>query len=88
MPPKPAPEKPAEPEQTASADPFAAWDQAIQSLEAESKAKAKAEAERRNAPEPVPEPKPSEVKPTVQRPKKPAGDSFSLEDILAEFKDE
>ena len=88
VPPKPTPEKPAEPEQTASADPFAAWDQAIQSLEAESKAKAKAEAERRSAPEPIPEPKPSEVKPTVQRPKKPAGDSFSLEDILAEFKDE
>lgn len=81
--PEPGPEapKPAEP---ASEDPFAAWDQAVQSLEAEAKAKAEAAAE----PEPIPEPKPSEVKPTVPRRPKPAEDSFSLEDILAEFKDE
>ena len=79
--PKPEAPKPAEP---ASEDPFAAWDQAVQSLEAEAKAKAEAAAE----PEPIPEPKPSEVKPTVPRRPKPAEDSFSLEDILAEFKDE
>ncbi len=78
--PAPAP-KQAEP---ASEDPFAAWDQAVQSLEEEAKAKAEAAAE----PEPIPEPKPSEVKPTVPRRPKPAEDSFSLEDILAEFKDE
>ena len=52
--------------------------------EQEAKAKAAAAA----APEPIPEPKPSDVKPTVAKPKQPASDSFSLEDILAEFSDE
>ena len=79
--PKPAePKKPAEPQ----ADPFAAWDKAVHSIEQEAKAKAAAAA----APEPIPEPKPSDVKPTVAKPKKAETDGFSLEDILAEFSDE
>lgn len=79
--PKPAePKKPAEPQ----ADPFAAWDKAVHSLEQEAKVKAAAAA----APEPIPEPKPSDVKPTVAKPKKAETDGFSLEDILAEFSDE
>ncbi len=78
VPPKPAAETKAQSE----GDPFAAWDKAVQELDRE--AKAKAEAAKR--PEPVPEPKPSDVKPTVQRPK-PTSESFSLEDILAEFQD-
>ncbi len=73
--------KPAEPQ----ADPFAAWDKAVHSLEQEAKAKAAAAA----APEPIPEPKPSDVKPTVaKQPKAASSDGFSLEDILAEFSDE
>ena len=81
---KPAvPPRPAQtPQPKSESDPFAAWDKAVKELDRE--AKAKAEAAKR--PEPVPEPKPSDVKPTVQRPK-PADDAFSLEDILAEFKD-
>lgn len=83
--PAPAPktesEQPAEPQQP---DPFAAWDRAVQTLETEARVKAAAAA----APEPIPEPKPSDVKPTVAKPKQPASDSFSLEDILAEFSDE
>ena len=76
--------KPAEKPAPASEDPFAAWDKAVQDLDREAKAKAAAAA----APEPIPEPKPSEVKPTVQRPAKASDDlDFTLEDILAEFKD-
>ena len=56
----------------------------MQTLEQEARVKAAAAA----APEPIPEPKPSDVKPTVAKPKAAASDSFSLEDILAEFKDE
>lgn len=77
------PDRPAVEEVPASEDPFAAWDHAVQTLAQEAKAKAAA----KPAPEPVFEPKPSDVKPTVERPRKPESDSFSLEDILAEFKD-
>lgn len=78
VPPKPA----AKAEAPSEGDPFAAWDKAVQELDREAKAKAEAAKQ----PEPIPEPKPSDVKPTVQRPKA-ANDAFSLEDILAEFKD-
>lgn len=77
---EPAPAKPAEPK----ADPFAAWDRAVHTLEKEAKDKAAAAAK----PEPIPEPKPSAVKPTVAKPKKVESEGFSLEDILAEFSDE
>ena len=72
--------RPAEPQ----ADPFAAWDRAVNTLEKEAKEKAAAAAR----PEPIPEPKPSTVKPTVAKPKKAEPEGFSLEDILAEFSDE
>ena len=72
--------RPAEPQ----ADPFAAWDRAVHTLEKEAKDKAAAAAR----PEPIPEPKPSAVKPTVAKPKKAEPEGFSLEDILAEFSDE
>lgn len=75
-----APAQTAEPK----ADPFAAWDRAVHTLEKEAKDRA-AEAAK---PEPIPEPKPSDVKPTVAKPKQSASDGFSLEDILAEFSDE
>ena len=78
--PKAAPAKPAE----QKADPFAAWDRAVHTLEKEAKDKAAAAAR----PEPIPEPKPSNVKPTVAKPKPSVDDGFSLEDILAEFSDE
>ena len=78
--PKAAPAKPAE----QKADPFAAWDRAVHTLEKEAKEKAAAAAK----PEPIPEPKPSNVKPTVAKPKKAEPEGFSLEDILAEFSDE
>ena len=78
--PKAAPAKPAE----QKADPFAAWDRAVNTLEKEAKEKAAAAAK----PEPIPEPKPSNVKPTVAKPKKAEPEGFSLEDILAEFSDE
>ena len=73
-------EEPAEPK----ADPFAAWDRAVHTIEKEAKEKAAAAAR----PEPIPEPKPSAVKPTVAKPKKAEPEGFSLEDILAEFSDE
>ena len=72
--------RPAEPQ----ADPFAAWDRAVHTIEKEAKEKAAAAAR----PEPIPEPKPSAVKPTVAKPKKAEPEGFSLEDILAEFSDE
>ena len=72
--------RPAEPQ----ADPFAAWDRAVNTLEKEAKEKAAAAAR----PEPIPEPKPSTVKPTVAKPKKAEPEGFTLEDILAEFSDE
>lgn len=72
--------RPAEPQ----ADPFAAWDRAVHTIEKEAKEKAAAAAR----PEPIPEPKPSAVKPTVTKPKKAEPEGFSLEDILAEFSDE
>ena len=78
--PETAPVKPAEPQ----ADPFAAWDRAVHTIEKEAKEKAAAAAR----PEPIPEPKPSAVKPTVAKPKKAEPEGFSLEDILAEFSDE
>ena len=78
--PEAAPAKPAAPK----ADPFAAWDRAVHTLEKEAKDKAAAAAR----PEPIPEPKPSTVKPTVAKPKKAEPEGFSLEDILAEFSDE
>lgn len=77
---QPEPAKPAEPK----ADPFAAWDRAVHTIEEEAKEKAAAAAK----PEPIPEPKPSAVKPTVAKPKKAEPEGFSLEDILAEFSDE
>ena len=79
--PKAEPQPEAKPEPSKE-DPFAAWDQAVQTVEQEAKARAAAAA----APEPIPEPKPSDVKPTVSRPKT-TGESFSLDDILAEFKE-
>lgn len=76
------PKSAAEPQAKGESDPFAAWDKAVQELDREAKAKAEAA----KMPEPIPEPKPSDVKPTVHRPK-PAEETFSLEDILAEFQD-
>ena len=76
-------EEPAKPA-AQKADPFAAWDRAVNTLEKEAKEKAAAAAR----PEPIPEPKPSTVKPTVAKPKKAEPEGFSLEDILAEFSDE
>ena len=76
-------EEPARPA-AQKADPFAAWDRAVNTLEKEAKEKAAAAAR----PEPIPEPKPSTVKPTVAKPKKAEPEGFTLEDILAEFSDE
>ena len=76
-------EEPAKPA-AQKADPFAAWDRAVNTLEKEAKEKAAAAAR----PEPIPEPKPSTVKPTVAKPKKAEPEGFTLEDILAEFSDE
>ena len=76
-------EEPARPA-AQKADPFAAWDRAVHTIEKEAKEKAAAAAR----PEPIPEPKPSAVKPTVAKPKKAEPEGFSLEDILAEFSDE